>query len=259
MGWYFVIRQESREMGLKGNELLIYSFLDGYSQEGQGCYYGSLARLAEVCGITKRTAISSVKALVAKGLISKREIYGDGARRVAYSVMCGDDEEVKNLHPEVKKFHHEEVKNFHLGGEKISPNKKEINIYNNIYNSAEKKFDFREALKSEGVSAEVADQYLQVRKAKNLVNTEIAFSRLLAEIRKTGRPAEEIVRLCVERSWGGFSADWLLKEENERGSAQRNPSPVAAAPSPRRSAVGSMLDEFKRFNGLTGEEDGRDG
>lgn len=88
MGWYITIQQEMRDdLGLKGNELLVYAFINGYSQEGQGCYYGSLANLQRVCGIASRqTAIDVLKSLTEKGLIAKTENYHNGVKYISYSV-----------------------------------------------------------------------------------------------------------------------------------------------------------------------------
>lgn len=75
MGWYITIQQEMRDdLGLKGNELLVFAFINGYSQEGRGCYYGSLAHLQEVCGIASRqTAIATLRSLCEKGYIIRNE------------------------------------------------------------------------------------------------------------------------------------------------------------------------------------------
>ena len=88
MGWYITIQQEMRDqLGLKGNELIVFAFINGYSQEGQGCYYGSLANLQRVCGIASRqTAIDVLKALIAKGYIVKTEQILNGVKVVSYSV-----------------------------------------------------------------------------------------------------------------------------------------------------------------------------
>lgn len=87
MGWYITIQQEMRDvLGLKGNELLVFAFINGYSQDGQGCYYGSLAHLQEVCGIASRqTAIAVLKSLCEKGYIIKEE-QQHPVKMVSYSV-----------------------------------------------------------------------------------------------------------------------------------------------------------------------------
>lgn len=87
MGWYITIQQEMRDLlGLKGNELIVFAFINGYSQEGHGCYYGSLAHLQEVCGIASRqTAIVVLKSLCEKGYIIKTEQLHP-VKMVSYSV-----------------------------------------------------------------------------------------------------------------------------------------------------------------------------
>lgn len=74
-------------------------------------------------------------------------------------------------------------------------------------------FNFRGALIALGVTKEVADAWMQVRKTKKAVNTEIAFRSVQREIEKAGRPADECIRIAVERSWSGFRADWLHDKE----------------------------------------------
>ena len=87
MGWYFTIVQEMREMGLKGNELIVFAVINGFSQNGNGSYHGSLAGLQEMCGISSRqTIIDILKSLVDKGLIIKSEIIIREDRHIAYSV-----------------------------------------------------------------------------------------------------------------------------------------------------------------------------
>ena len=88
MGWYITIQQEMRDdLGLKGNELIVFAFINGYSQEGQGCYFGSLANLQSVCGIASRqTAIDVLKSLISKGLINKTENNLNGIKYISYSI-----------------------------------------------------------------------------------------------------------------------------------------------------------------------------
>lgn len=118
MGWYITIQQEMRDdLGLKGNELIVFAFLNGYSQEGQGCYYGSLAYLQRVCGIASRqTAIDVLKSLMAKGYISKTENQFNGIKVVSYSVC-----------PKIG----QDVQKMDIGCPENGHNNKDININNN--------------------------------------------------------------------------------------------------------------------------------
>lgn len=115
MGWYITILQEMRDqLGLRGNELIVYAFIYGYSQGGHGCYHGSLATLQGVCGIASRqTATDVLKSLVEKGYIRKSETIQNGVKYVTYSVC-----------PEIGQG----VQKMDMGCPENGHNKKDINI-----------------------------------------------------------------------------------------------------------------------------------
>ena len=90
-------------------------------------------------------------------------------------------------------------------------NENEIDIDNdNEYNI--KKFSFLKELLSIGVERKIAEEWIKVRKNKKLTQTETAFRNTKAEIDKSGRNANDCITLCVERSWGGFKAEWIERE-----------------------------------------------
>ena len=61
------------ELGLKGNDLMVYAIIYGFSQtEGQK-FTGSLQYLAEWCNSTKQGILKNLKSLIDKGLIIKEE------------------------------------------------------------------------------------------------------------------------------------------------------------------------------------------
>lgn len=59
------------ELKLKGNELLIYAVIHGFSQDGKSDFHGGLSYLAEWTNSTKQGVIKSIKSLVEKGLVVK--------------------------------------------------------------------------------------------------------------------------------------------------------------------------------------------
>ena len=86
MGWYYVMTQEIREI-LEGKEADVFAVINGYSQEGQGCFYGSLSQLSAFCGIKSKTTTQKVlKSLVAKGAIFKGEESHNGVKFCTYKV-----------------------------------------------------------------------------------------------------------------------------------------------------------------------------
>ena len=74
------------------------------------------------------------------------------------------------------------------------------------------KFSFLKELMGIGVERQIAEDWIKVRRNKKLTQTETAFRKTKAEIDKSGRNANDCITLCVERSWGGFKAEWIERE-----------------------------------------------
>lgn len=62
------------QLKLKGNELMVYALIYGFSQEQDNWFTGSLGYLANWCQTSKQTIITVLKSLMAKGLINKRSL-----------------------------------------------------------------------------------------------------------------------------------------------------------------------------------------
>lgn len=204
MGWYFTILQEMREMGLKGNELIVFAVINGFSQNGNGSFHGSLAALQEMCGIASRQTITDIlKSLVDKGFINKTEVTLNGVKNISYSACPKNGQDVQKMDMDVQKMDRGCPKNGHIYINDINISPTEIN------NNKGKRFDFKNSLIEIGVSPEVAEDWMQVRKAAKATNTETAFNRIKHEIEKSGLSANECITIAVSRSWRGFQADWV--------------------------------------------------
>lgn len=210
MGWHIVVTEEMRALGLSGNDLMVFALINGFSQDGQGCFYGSLPYICETCGISRRTAIYILNDLVERGFLQKNETIQNGVKRVIYQVNRGSAE----IAPVVQKLHR--------GSAKIAPN----NIIDNISpteiiinKEKDVRFDFKKSLLEIGVTPQVAEDWLKVRKTKKAANTETAFKRIQHEIQLSGLSADECITIAVERSWQGFKAEWL--SNYQRQSPQR--------------------------------------
>ena len=192
MGWHIVVTEEMRALGLSGNDLMVFALINGFSQDGQGCFYGSLPYICETCGISRRTAIYILNDLVERGFLLKNETIQNGVKRVLYQV--------------------------NRGSAKIAPN----NIIDNIspteiiiYKEKDVRFDFKKSLLEIGVTPQVAEDWLKVRKAKKAANTETAFKRIQKEIELSGLSADECITIAVERSWQGFKAEWVANYQRQ--------------------------------------------
>ncbi len=83
-------------MGLNGNDLLVYALINSYSQKEQGVYYGGVAFLCEVCGISRATAMRVLQSLTENGYLRKNEIHHNGVKYVTYQACLKMRQEVSN-------------------------------------------------------------------------------------------------------------------------------------------------------------------
>lgn len=72
------------ELGLKSNELLIYAIIYGFCQAEDQCFNGSLQYLAEWTNSTRQGVTKTLKSLIEKGFIEKKETTIDGVKRCEY-------------------------------------------------------------------------------------------------------------------------------------------------------------------------------
>lgn len=244
MGWYITIQEWMRKLGLKGNELIVFAFLNGYSQEGQGYYYGGLAYLQEVCGIgTRATAIHILQQLTDDGLVTREECGRVVAYKIDQKSICSKIERVQKLNGSVQKLNSTCIEIEH--NKKIKEN---IINNNNIIRNSEK-FDFKEELVMRGVPVDLADDWLKVRKTKRASNTKTALEAVLRETAKASISLEEAVRVAAANSWQGFRAEWYFNLQ------QRHTSPSGYG---RQSAFESALQAKRDLANLVPEmPDGR--
>lgn len=97
--WFYTVTQSMVQLGLRGTELNLYAVLYGYSQKGDGCYYGTRSELMNRCGVSSlRTIDAAIDSLIKKGLLSKISVIKEGHEVVAYSTRSMAEEGVQKLH-----------------------------------------------------------------------------------------------------------------------------------------------------------------
>lgn len=205
---FITIQEWMLDLGLKGSELLAYALVWGFSQDGETIYRGGCSYAAKWLGITKENARAVLNKLADKGLLDKQEQYKNGVKFCYYRIGSGTTPKIE-VPPTPKTADSNDIY--------IS---KDISISNNKGNSTKRaKFDFYGALRGLGVSEKTASDWQVVRKQSKAVDTETSFLRIKAEIVKTGRSAEECIRLAVERNWRGFEAEWYFNARKTRQTA----------------------------------------
>ena len=100
------------DLGLKGNELIVYAVIYGFTQDGNHWYYGTRNSLAEWCGATKGTVSNCLKSLMEKGYIRRREVDLYGYVQVQYQAVTEIVSPYQKLIPDP-------IKNYEGGVSKI--------------------------------------------------------------------------------------------------------------------------------------------
>lgn len=81
-----------KDLGLKGNELLAYALIYGFSQDGETWFTGSSKYIAEWLNIDRRNVLAVLQKLVEKGLLIKNEKIINGVKLCDYKAVIGGDE-----------------------------------------------------------------------------------------------------------------------------------------------------------------------
>ncbi|ENU98522.1 helix-turn-helix domain-containing protein [Acinetobacter variabilis] len=106
---------------------------------------------------------------------------------------------------------------------KIGTQNLPIESTNESTNIYKEKFNFADALFSQGADQKLISEYMEVRKAKKAVNSETAFKSLISEQQKSGLTLNQVLEHCVVNSWKGFKAEWI-KNQNTVHGQQNKPS-----------------------------------
>lgn len=195
---------------LSWNEKILLMEVDSFTKKDRECYISN-RYIADMFGVSERTASEYLTHLINAGYV--RLVKFDGRCRYVESAL-------PSLQGSIEENFKADLKNTSRQGGKIlqgtNNNRPSINIPDKekSINTPKEKFNFRNSLINSGADAEIVDQWLEVRKLKKLANTELALRALIDEQNKARRSLNEVLRECVIRSWGGFKAEWLEREQN---------------------------------------------
>lgn len=76
------------------------------------------------------------------------------------------------------------------------------------------KFSPVDYLTAKGVDAEVAGDWLAMRKAKKAQSTKTAIDGIASEAAKAGISLEDALKISCANGWQGFRADWITQRRN---------------------------------------------
>ena len=189
-------------------ELKCYLFVvrktKGWNKESDNI---SVSQFMEVTGLSNRSVITACESLVEMGLLER----SGGERKLnTYSVKAFEISQTGE-----KSSSDKTGENFSQTGEKSSSDLvKKVHTQNNNKNTIQntnkkntKKSDL-DLLADFGITGQLADDFIVLRKAKKAPITETALKGYQSEADKAGISICEAVAIAIKRNWQGFNADW---------------------------------------------------
>lgn len=190
---------------LTGAELKCYLVVirktKGWNKESDNI---SISQFMKATGLSNSAVIKACESLVKYGLLIKQ----NGARNTGvYAVNSYSKTTCEESSP-VKKVHSTCEESSPVTSEKSSHTIN--NIKNNIQNTNKKntKKSVLELLADFGITGQLADDFIVLRKAKKAPITETALKGYQSEADKAGISVCEAVAIAIKRNWQGFNADW---------------------------------------------------
>ena len=236
---FIVIQPWMIDLGLTGNELIIFAVINGFSMDGKSTFNGGLKYLCDLTGIGRRTAINCLNKLVDRGFV-KKSTYFDAEKKITFSNYSVNKPQCKNCTSEKtalvqdfpvgsEKIARGVVKKLHIGSEKIAPIKEIESKYKSKYKvnnnpltpldeKTESKFDAREELINNGCSPDIVDDFLVLRKKKKAQITMTAINGLKREAKKAGLTLSDVLEICCTNGWQGFQAEWINRKPAQKQS-----------------------------------------
>lgn len=210
------------DLKLKGNDLLIYAIIYGFTQDGEQWFEGSRQYLAEWCNSSTRGVSNNLESLVKKGYLLKEDIVINNVKFCKYkaNLNCSSVE---------NKVHGGDEKSSLPPREKSSPPPREKSSHNNtsLNNTSLNNLDDKENVKEkETVDYQgVIDVYnetcvslpsvqkLTDKRKRALKSITKKFS--VEDLKTVFKKAEESSFLNGSSDkWSGATFDWLIKEDN---------------------------------------------
>ena len=234
------------ELNLKGNDLLVYAIIYGFSQSDNQRFTGSLQYLADWCGATKQGIQKNLKNLLDANLIEKHEIDKNGVKLCEYScivynsvtqdIQLSCTNNINNKQENNKVLSKDNTSNFQFGRQKP----KKENLYSKCVSLILAKTDSHELRL---LLASWLDMLLEKHKARGKQLYVNVFKGKLNMLDKYDvKDWKEIIEYNLQKGYEGF---YPIPQYNNSGAMKRIE---------RMEHVESMTEEdYKELEKLTEE------
>ena len=247
------------ELNLKGNSLIIYAAIYGFSQTEDCKFTGSANYLAEWCGCSRQTVLTSLNKLVEDKLLIKHEEFKNNVKFCSYSVNLTGCK--NSLQGGVKKFDRGMSKNLTGGCQNslhnnIDKNNRIKNIDDNIdkKNSKKKsKIDTKiELIEKKCLEYDLEDEVIELlsRFFRNLLEnhkmvTDDKINAILTKLAKvTTKTQIKAIQLSLDNGYMNIDPEWL---SNTKTTNSRLPKELILKTPEEREAGEIKRQEFLKM------------
>lgn len=231
-----------KDLKLKGNELIVYAIIYGFSQDGENRFTGSLQYICDWTNSSKQGIMKTLKSLVEKGLIEKTEIYKNGVKFVEYHVTEFTSMQ-QSLPEHATKFTEGGKQSLTGDMQQSLPNNiSSNNITDNTDKKERKKESTYDAIIDNLVAEEVKATVYEFIKMRKLIKkplTDFALKKLLNKLNKFSLDSQTQISILEKSIMNNWQDIYEPKAESK----------------PTQQS-GSMLDDMQRlYDKYAAEED----
>ena len=190
------------DLHLKGNELLTYALIYGFSQDGESEFKGSLKYISEFIGISKSTAQRSIEKLVDRGIVEKRVEEISGVKFNRYMAR-------EKAKPTIVKTSTGYSQNGYGGVVKMGTNNTNIyNTNNNASNNTKDKGAPARYFDDEELNNKFLEFLSMRKKIRKPVRTDRSLKALLKKLHELSGGdvglMKQIIDQSLDKEWLGF-------------------------------------------------------
>ena len=232
------------DLQLKGNELLTYALIYGFSQDGESEFKGSLKYISEFLGISKSTAQRSIEKLVDRGIVEKRVEEISGVKFNRYMAHEKADAPIVKTSTWCSQ-------NDHGGIVKMTTNNTNIyNTNNNASNNTKDKGAPARYFEDEELNNKFLEFLSMRKKIRKPVRTDRALKALLKKLHELSGGDVGLMKQIIDQS---LDKEWLglfeLKTGNDstKNINDRLYGDIQHWAAQKEQEGGGMYDDFGVF------------
>ena len=232
------------DLQLKGNELLTYALIYGFSQDGESEFKGSLKYISEFLGVSKRTAQRSIENLVDRGIVEKRVEEISGVKFNRYMAHEKADTPIDKMTTGYSQ-------NDHGGIDKMTTNNTNIyNTNNNASNNTKDKDTPARYFDDEELNNKFLEFLSMRKKIRKPVRTDRALKALLKKLHELSGGDVSLMKQTIDQSldkeWLGFF-ELKTGNDNTKNINDRLYGDIQHWAAQKEQEGGGMHDDFGVF------------